>query len=320
MLSEARRVLAVGGQLEVIDDQLYFPYGPFPNAPPNAPSPVAPSSLRHSSSRCRGKPDSITPTLNRHKASNTRINSVKNTKQFGSPLSPANVSQRRSEEYRKQWFNTGQISHDVEDTFVGMLQQCFIHPSPQDFILDLLRDTFGSGNVCNTRTFNIQLAPLSSACSHRIATPTSLAHVNYTDQGLGDLAERKIRQHSLASHEPSPSPSSQHSAKAADRLGISYSDLVTVSTSLKQPVIDKHKPYFHPVTSEIRQSPGIIVSPSTFIPLTPVETEFHACKWIHTLLGWRTALADYVHASIDSDGKVIVSDSEWDDALWTYER
>lgn len=315
MFSEARRVLAVGGQIEVIDDQLYFPYGPFPNVLPLTPSPlVGSSSLRHNASR-----DFISPTLSGRKAPN----SLENRKRFEPPLPIARVSQRRLEEYRKQWFNACQISHDVEDTFVGMLQKSFVHPSPQDFISDLLRNAFGSENVCNTRTFDIQLAPLSSARPHRVDTPTSLALDHRLDQGLGDSTEGKIRQHSLASHERSPalsSPSSQHSAKAADRLGISYSDLVAVTTSLKQPVADNHKPYFHPVAGGIRQSPGIIIAPSTFIPLTSAETEFHACKWIHTLLGWRTALVDYVHSGTDSDGKVIVADSEWNDALWTYER
>ncbi|KAF7784174.1 hypothetical protein Agabi119p4_339 [Agaricus bisporus var. burnettii] len=323
VISEARRVLTVGGQIEVIDDQLFFPYGPLPDvSPPTPPLLVGSKSLRHNASRCRVKSNSGTPIFDGHEANSTYIKPVKNGNGFDSLLQTAKVSQRRSEDYRKQWLSACQISHDVEDTFVGMLLKNFVHPSPHAFISDLLGFTFGSQNVCNTQTFDIQLAPLSSAPPHRIDTPTSLRFGDCSDQGSSGSTEGKDCRHSPTSREHSPtqsSPSSLYSAKAADRLGISYSDLVAVTTSMKQPVPDNRNSYADSVVDEICQSPGIIVSPSTFIPLTSVETEFHACKWMHTLLGWRTALADHIHSCTDDDGKIIVADSEWNDALWTYE-
>ena len=104
------------------------------------------------------------------------------------------------------------------------------------------------------------------------------------------------------------------SAKAAGRLGISYSDLAaaTVASTHQQPSVC-------PSPSSPLQSPGLLVWPSTFIPLTPVEVEMHANKYVHTLLGCKPALAEFISQFTDEDGTRFVDDDEFHEVMWKYE-
>lgn len=329
VVSEVRRVLTIGGQLELIDDQLFFPYGPSPVIPPPSPPSCSRDRRRSRGQRhsldCETETDSGSPTLSGCETADTD-STLTNERVKPEPLWPATkVSQRRSKEYVEQWAITCQTSRDVEGLFVDMLRKRLVHPSPKEFVSDLLRYTFGSGNVSKTRTFDIKLAPASSTQQHRIDPPTNTSADSLLcpDQDSGDLTEEKNRRHSLVSDEDSPTQPVfplRHSAKAAGRLGISYSDLVVATAAARRPIVHGNQSYHSPITRGPQQSPGIIIAPSTFIPLTTVETEFHACKWIHTLLGCRPALVDYVRSRTDETGRTIVDDAELNDALWTYER
>ncbi|KAF7354837.1 Methyltransf-25 domain-containing protein [Mycena sanguinolenta] len=68
------------------------------------------------------------------------------------------------------------------------------------------------------------------------------------------------------------------------------------------------------------QHPGLLLWPSTFIPLSPQELEMHATKHVQTLLGCKPALAEYVASFVDPEtGARVVSDEEFADAVWEYE-
>ncbi|KAF7307436.1 Methyltransf-25 domain-containing protein [Mycena indigotica] len=68
------------------------------------------------------------------------------------------------------------------------------------------------------------------------------------------------------------------------------------------------------------QHPGLILWPSTFIPMAPQELEYHSTKHIQTLLGCKPALAQYVAMFTDSaTGKRFLSEEEFEQALWDYE-
>jgi hypothetical protein len=103
------------------------------------------------------------------------------------------------------------------------------------------------------------------------------------------------------------------SAKAAGRLGISYSDLAAATIASMRQSSTSPSP-FSPV-----QSPGLLVWPSTFIPLSPVELEMHANKYVHTLLGCKPAMAEFISQYVDEDGTRFVDDDEFHDAMWKYE-
>ncbi|KAF9055958.1 hypothetical protein BJ165DRAFT_1521917 [Panaeolus papilionaceus] len=103
------------------------------------------------------------------------------------------------------------------------------------------------------------------------------------------------------------------SAKAAGRLGISYS-VLAAATATSTRKRGAPPPAFAPV-----QSPGVLVWPSTYIPMTPHELEMHACKYIHTLLGCKYALSEFVSGFEDSSGKKMVDEREFGDLMWDYE-
>jgi len=85
------------------------------------------------------------------------------------------------------------------------------------------------------------------------------------------------------------------SPKAASRLGITTSSLGTT------------------------QSPGLILWPSTFIPLEPLELEMHACKNMHVLLGCKAALWDFIQDVKGADGTAHISQDEFNELTWEYE-
>ncbi|KAF5384918.1 hypothetical protein D9615_001123 [Tricholomella constricta] len=114
---------------------------------------------------------------------------------------------------------------------------------------------------------------------------------------------------------------SRLSAKAAHRLGISYSALTEAAASAKASI---RRPQSSSSTlvsnpSGPIQSPGLIVWPSKFIPLSPTELEMHACKNVHTLIGCKPALADFIGSFYNQDGTRMESDEGLDQALWDYE-
>ncbi|KAF5352470.1 hypothetical protein D9756_005861 [Leucocoprinus leucothites] len=330
VVAEARRVLKIGGQLEIIDDQISFPYGAFPVVtPPSSPrsqeSPTPGAKRRHGDTVGTGS-DTSSPTLRGSEIADSDCTLIDEGVTSSRPESYlATVGcQRRSIAYLQRWAANRQVAQDVEDTFIGMLRKRFVHPSPEDFVPDLLRYTFGSGNISTTQTYNIRLAPASSITStppHPTDPPSSITRADkltHSDQDSGDCPEED----GLGSKHASPTRAAfplRHSAKAAGRLGISYSDLVVATAAARRPVVQNTQPYRYSTVRGPLQSPGIIVAPSTFIPLTATETEFHACKWIHTLLGCRPAIFDYVRSQVDETGRRLVSDSELKDALWSYE-
>jgi len=67
------------------------------------------------------------------------------------------------------------------------------------------------------------------------------------------------------------------------------------------------------------QSPGLILWPSTFIPVEPLALEMHACKHMHVLLGCKAALSDFIQDIKGADDKAHISQEELNDLTWEYE-
>lgn len=320
IVAEARRVLKIGGQLEIIDDEMLFPYGTIPVVTSTT-SPHSQDSLtsgtRHCSLDTTNIDSSISPpTLRGSEVDDSDCTLTDEvTTRLESRLAMAGC-QRRSIAYFQQWVTNRQIAQDVERTFTGMLRKRSVHLSPKDFVPDLLKYTFGSGNVSATQTYNISLAP-ALFTPH----PTDPASSKYQDEKPtfpdGDL-DKRLEEGGPESEQDIPNRgvfSLRQSAKAAGRLGISYSDLVAATASARRLPHDVQ----YSTVSRTSQPFGIIIAPSSFVPLSATEIEFHTCKWMHTLLGCRPAIFDYVRSHLDEMGRGLVSDSELKEALWTYE-
>ncbi|KAG6874403.1 hypothetical protein C0995_015139 [Termitomyces sp. Mi166 len=114
---------------------------------------------------------------------------------------------------------------------------------------------------------------------------------------------------------------SKLSAKAANRLGISYSELgeatALAKASTRRPVSSSSTLVTGP-TAPV-QSPGLIVWPNRFIPMSPEELEMHALKNVHMLVGCKPALMEFIGTFLDEDGKRIASDEDFEANLWHYE-
>lgn len=67
------------------------------------------------------------------------------------------------------------------------------------------------------------------------------------------------------------------------------------------------------------QSPGLILWPSTFIPMEPLELEMHACKNMHLLLGCKAALSEFIQEIKGPDGESHISRDEFNELTWEYE-
>ena len=67
------------------------------------------------------------------------------------------------------------------------------------------------------------------------------------------------------------------------------------------------------------QSPGLVLWPSTFIPMEPLELEMHACKNMHILLGCKAALSEFIQEIKGPDGKSHISKDEFNELTWEYE-
>ncbi|EAU92602.2 hypothetical protein CC1G_06613 [Coprinopsis cinerea okayama7 len=153
-----------------------------------------------------------------------------------------------------------------------------------------------------------------------IASSTSLGHTDNPSRSNTSLKASPSPMSRTASSEssslslsdpsspdaPAPGPPSI-SAKAAGRLGISYSVLAAASA-----VHSRSSGVMAPV-----QSPGLLVWPSTYIPMTPTELEMHSCKFVQTLLGCRHALRE--HITGEFGGVKLATDDDFEEALWEYE-
>ncbi|KAF8665404.1 hypothetical protein AX16_000423 [Volvariella volvacea WC 439] len=208
---------------------------------------------------------------------------------------------------------------------------------------------------------------LSSYLTPPSTSPSSASKKTW--KHLGSVKKQKLEPPPLPARSISlPTPTKPQlpdrvSAKAADRLGISFSELAVVasnshstpnphgSTTPKQPSAaaspvssPKRTPSFRSVVTkptvsneaqqQATQSPGMILWPNTFIQMTPMELEMHACKHIQTLLGCKVAMAEYIGGFFDEVEDVLVTegsekketkkvkvvkDEEFETAFWRYE-
>lgn len=121
---------------------------------------------------------------------------------------------------------------------------------------------------------------------------------------------------------PLPCPHSNLSTKAAGRLGIPYSEALSAAASLSVPHVTES---FPTTNSESTSSPGpvqhtgLLIWPNSYVPMTVGELEMHACKYIHTLLGCRPALEEFIAKFVDERGNKFVEEEEFKDEIWEYE-
>lgn len=196
------------------------------------------------------------------------------------PRVPENVSAKAA-------YKLG-IPHSGERTFEMPTPSCKVK-TPPDTSSDVSDDT-----------------PSPSPSPSPVPTPVSPAF--------------KDNRHSIISLSASPSDSTL-SAKAANRLGISYSELseatALAKASIRRPVSSSSTLVAGSIAPV--QSPGLVVWPDQFIPMSPEELEMHALKNVHMLIGCKPTLMDYIRTFRGDDGNQMESDENLEQTLWEYE-
>jgi hypothetical protein len=102
-------------------------------------------------------------------------------------------------------------------------------------------------------------------------------------------------------------------------MGSSTPSLISESSSSSNSLFSSSSPKF--------ESPGLLLGRSKsnghahwdFVPMPALDLEMHASKHVHTVLGCKLALADYVEPYIDDNGDRMVQDGTFEQELWDYE-
>jgi len=164
----------------------------------------------------------------------------------------------------RSWMRAHDTSKDIESLFEHMLVHKFgtsMHPN--EFILDILQEVFGHAREVNT--MHITLAP-----------PDCVQDDDRRGRQPGGNA---MGRNGYNQQHRSPSSSRRHS------IGLS-------------------------------QSPGLILWPSTFIPMSQPEIEIHASKHLRMLLSCKNYLIEHaIEATDDED----IDEESVLEALWEYE-
>ncbi|KAJ7044958.1 hypothetical protein C8F04DRAFT_1249405 [Mycena alexandri] len=139
--------------------------------------------------------------------------------------------------------------------------------------------------------------------------PTPTASLHSRDSGSSQAAQTHTRGTSTAS------TASARSTASAISTASTSSSASSGAYSASFP-----EPGAPPRFSSARvQHPGLILWPATFIPVPPRELEMHATKHVQTVLGCKPALAEFVGEFVDGEGRRVVSEEEFEDAVWGYE-
>lgn len=331
VLKEVYRVLTVGGRLELIDDHIFFAYGKPPLSPSSSGGTASPpvldipipsprmSTFSSASGRFyRGKEDEAeradlyalyeedaeTETLSGvPRASSPGVQSMDTYNRRGSssfppfapipsPMSPTAASMIMST-YTDPWTESAAAARDLESLFEHMLNMKYgIHLCPSEFVLDMILRIFGHSR--EVETMHLTLAPPDQVGSN--GSPDERENLSSSSEEGAAVATR-----STSKSPPGRATDRSVSAARVDQSSRSSS----VSTSSYE------------AANPLLNSPGLVLWPSTFIPLPKNEVEAHALKHNRVLLSCKGALAEYA--------KEINEDEDWEDegvmeALWDYEK
>ncbi|KAI0756296.1 hypothetical protein C8Q80DRAFT_1215296 [Daedaleopsis nitida] len=344
VLTQVRRVLRPGGRLELIDDELFFPN-------------VLPRPAKHLPMSSSTRPWQRTPS---DKASGMQwsgsLSSPPSPKappkipsSYGSPERPTHKGHARTRSDVESSTNAA-IAANVETIFTNMLGNKYgITPRPHVFLLDLLRETFGSD--CARETQKLELTVPSRELSENseciglglTASPGSPSVLGHTKRSSEDekhkagwLSDKMEKRSWSRAASPTPGAKRVNSRdRRSDDGGLDLKMDPQLAGSLtpkaRQLLFGDCEPSTTHASTKGSKPPSwranapyqptglVLLRPSTLIPFTPGEVEMHACKHMNTLLGCKYALGKYVAGQRGPDGLPLVSDREMDDYLWEYE-
>ncbi|KAH9004138.1 hypothetical protein EDB86DRAFT_2135572 [Lactarius hatsudake] len=280
VLSEAYRVLRRGGRLELIHDQLCFPF-----IGPETPVSCTFAPLTHE--RRKGAAADASPP------------------HYGK--SP----------YDK-WEAEMQNCRGMEGLYLEMLAQRYgVHPQPRDTLVDAIRRQFGGSAASHLRVSNAHVCIPSRDFMERSETSMRSTQPKKRDFGISitiDWGHEKTgRTKNLKAIAAPPAPREfvsltglppVLSKKAANLMGV-----VQLSPA--------GAPYQPPGVVVVRTSSDGGRRSMTYLPMSPAEIDMHSNKHVHSLLSAKLALEAHVE-ELQVKGKPTMSREALDEALWQY--
>lgn len=316
VLQEVRRVLMVGGRLEIIDDHIFFPYG-------KAPLPISPQSVMQAPTLNISIPSSAFSTFDLSEADQRALENMRAEGECGEmynlygvpeeddnddasdvatlgsvrrprsdsratlqpqgPSPPPDIPWSTSAE-TDAWNEQASAARELESLLEHMLNMKFgIHLRPSEFIVDLLTQVFGQARQLST--MHLTLAPLN---------PNHEVDIDEEDRGAESWATNADPVY--------PQSPAGSTARAAGTFQHPSS-----------PGLSRDE-----ATHSLAGCPGLMLWPSTFIPMPLAELESHASKHMKMLLSCKTALAEYAAEVADEDDDD--QEEAVKEALWEYEK
>ncbi|KAJ7902560.1 hypothetical protein B0H14DRAFT_1140066 [Mycena olivaceomarginata] len=301
VLDQVWRVLAVGGRLEFVDDQVFFPYGkppqlsPAPNARPPSGVPTLDTMIPSTGFSRMSLADVVNPNAMADEDADSQVydlygveeedegregsdtDTLASGRRLETPTPHTRSSSRSSRSAAslhsmlggdpEAWHAQAAAARELEALFEHMMNTKFgIHLRPSDFVGEMLMRVFGG--VKEMTALHLTLAPPEHGEGQQ--RPVSMGG----RPGSGRFERAQAAGVAGAG------------AGAEDTLG---------------------------------HCPGLILWPSTFIPMPPPELEAHVSKHLRALLSCKSALIDYAGEVADLGEGDAQSEAAME-ALWEYQN
>lgn len=296
VLEEVCRVLILGGRLELIDDHVFFPYGKAP-PPADASLPSFPDTLSQ-----RGA-DSVNLGL-ASMFSTFSINAGTTNPELGLALSEEELASgdlydlyglREEVEEDKTTGEGDQQENDEADTAT-------LHGVSREIDTSAHRATPRPQGVSHSTHLTASEWSQQQAISKDLEA--LFEHLLTHEYGLHITPATFILEMLKKVFGHAREMATMHLMLAPPRADNRFgkSGAPTPRTAL---------------ADSFAESPGLVLWPSTLIPMSPAEIEIHALKHLRTLLSCKTALVEHaVEATQDEE----IDEENVLEALWDYEK
>jgi SAM-dependent methyltransferase len=292
VLSEAHRVLRPGGRLELIHDQLCFPFvGPE--------TPVS----------CTFAPSKREPSRNVF-----YVREPETGKGAAANVSPPRYGKSPFDNWEAEIQNCRRL----EELYLEMLAQRYgVHPQPRGTLMDAIRRRFGS-SASHIKVSNAHICLPSRDFMARSDAETAMRNTRPKKREFGisitidwghDKADKTKNLKTFAPPAPREFPSLTGLPPVLSKKAASLMGVVQLSPA--------GAPYQPPGLVVVRTSSEGARRSMTFLPMSPSEIDAHSNKHIHSLLSAKLALEAYIE-ELQVNGKPTMSREDLDEALWQY--
>jgi hypothetical protein len=308
VLSEVHRVLAPSGRLELIDDEIFFPYG----------IPLLPST----DPRCGSSLDLVDDA-----SFDGSIDSDSDDDEgidVNAPLLDKGPGDERPEmppfpDPAEEWADLANASRALEHNFFRALGRSGIHPRPSEFILDAMQGIFGRRWVKKINTLHLSLPPPFQPEGGK---PLNRASTRSSDSGFGSASNTPAKKSWLTIEwdAKDKKDKKEDKGKGTKEDGSNPTSLRSFfeTFGFRDGSSAKARGYIRP--SSRTQHEGLLVWPDRFIPYSPSVLEMHVCKNMHVLLGCRPALHEFIAELKDERGERLISDTFFKEWIGDYDR